>query len=67
MPVNNGDLLEKYQAEGKSPVRLRDREFLINKGIKLVERDFTIETNYLQHNPVKLAKTVEDFANGWVK
>ena len=69
--VNNGelrpDLLEKYEAEGKAPVRLREREFLINKGIKLVERDFTSETDYIRHDPRKLARTVEDFASGWVK
>ena len=69
--VNNGelrpDLLMKYQAEGKAPVRFRDRDFIMNKGIKLVERDFTSETDYIRHNPRKLAQTVEDFASGWIK
>jgi len=69
--VNNGelrpDLLEKYEAEGKAPVRLRDRTFLVDKGIKLVERDFTSETDYIRHDPRKLACTIEDFASGWVK
>lgn len=69
--INNGelrpDLLEKYQAEGKAPVRLVNRESLISKGIKLVERDFTSETDYIRHDPRKLARTVEDFASGWVK
>ena len=69
--VNNGelraDLLEKYRAEGKVPVRLHDREALTRKGIKLVKRDLTNETDYIRHNPVKLAKTVEDFASGWIK
>ena len=69
--VNNGelrpDLLMKYEAEGKIPVRLRDRDSILNKGIKLVERDFTSETDYIRHNPRKLAQTVEDFASGWIK
>jgi len=69
--VNTGelraDLLRKYEAEGKAPVRLRDRQAFVNKGIKLVERDFTSATDYIRHDPRKLARTVEDFASGWVK
>lgn len=69
--VNSGelrpDLVAKYQAEGKSPVYLRDRDALIRRGIKLVERDFTSETDYIRHDPRKLARTVEDFASGWIK
>ncbi len=69
--VNTGelraDLLLKYEAEGKTPVRLRDRQALVNKGIKLVERDFSSATDYIRHDPRKLARTVEDFASGWVK
>ncbi len=69
--VNSGelraDLLEKYKAEGKAPVKLCDREGLIAKGIKIVERDFTSETDYIRHDPRKLARTIEDFASGWIK
>jgi len=69
--VNNGelrsDLLKKYEAEGKAPVRLRDRTILLEKGIKVVERDFTSATDYIRHDPRKLARTVEDFASGWIK
>lgn len=69
--VNTGELranlLEKYEAEGKVPVRLRDRELLVSKGIKLIERDFTSATDYIRHDPRKLARTVEDFASGWIK
>ena len=69
--VNTGelraDLLIKYEAEGKTPVRLRDRQTLVNKGIKLVERDFSSATDYIRHDPRKLARTIEDFASGWVK
>ena len=69
--VNNGelraDLLEKYDAEGKRPVRLLHREAISSKGIKLVERDFTSETDYIRHDPRKLARTVQDFASGWIK
>ena len=69
--VNNGelrsDLLKKYEAEGKVPVRLRDQSALLEKGIKIVERDFTSATDYIRHDPRKLARTVEDFASGWIK
>ncbi len=69
--VNSGelrpDLVEKYGTEGKSPVVLRDRDALVRKGVKLVERDFTSETDYIRHDPRKLARTVEDFASGWIK
>ena len=69
--VNNGelrnDLLRKYEAEGKIPVRMRDRQVFVDKGIKIVERDFISETDYIRHNPKKLAQTVEDFASGWIK
>ncbi len=69
--VNSGelrpDLVQKYQSEGKSPVLMRDREALQARGIKVVERDFTSETDYIRHDPRKLARTVEDFASGWIK
>ena len=69
--VNNGelrpDLLEKYEGEGKRPVRLLHRDALLTKGIKLVERDFSSATDYIRHDPRKLARTIEDFASGWIK
>ena len=69
--VNNGEvrpeLLDKYQAGGQSLVRMRDREGLATKGFKIVERDFTSATDYIRHDPRKLARTVEDFASGWIK
>ena len=69
--VNSGelraDLLKKYAIEGKIPVRLRDRDSLTARGIKVVERDFTSATDYIRHDPRKLAQTVEDFASGWIK
>ena len=69
--VNNGelrgDLLGKYQLEGKAPVRLKRRETLIERGIKIVERDFTSDTDYIRHDPRKLARAVEDFASGWIR
>lgn len=69
--VNSGelraDLLEKYKAEGKTPVRLGDREGLMARGIKIVERDFTSDTDYIRHDPRKLARTIQDFASGWIK
>lgn len=70
--VNNGELrsslVKKYEEEGKIPVRLRDRQLLMRKGIKIVERDFTSEkpiTSGTIHN--KLSRTIEDFASGWIR
>lgn len=69
--VNNGELrsnlVKKYEEEGKIPVRLRNRQFLVDKGIRIVERDFTSETDYIRHDPRKLARTIEDFASGWIR
>jgi len=69
--VNNGELrsslVKKYEEEGKIPVRLRDRQLLAEKGIKVVERDFTSETDYIRHDPHKLSRTIEDFASGWIR
>lgn len=69
--VNNGELrsslVKKYEEEGKIPVRLRDRQLLMRKGIKIVERDFTSETDYIRHDPHKLSRTIEDFASGWIR
>lgn len=69
--VNNGelrdDLVRKYEGEGKIPVRLRERQSLLKKGIRLIERDFTSSTDYIRHDPRKLARTIEDFANGWIR
>ena len=69
--VNNGelrsDLVRKYEEEGKIPVRLHDRQSLMRKGIKIVERDFTSATDYIRHDPHKLSRTIEDFASGWIR
>lgn len=69
--VNNGELrsslLRKYEEEGKIPVRLHDRQSLVQKGIKIIERDFTSDTDYIRHDPRKLARAVEDFASGWIR
>ncbi|MDR2450460.1 MAG: YvcK family protein [Candidatus Accumulibacter sp.] len=69
--VNDGelraDLLRKYEREGKTPVRLRDRSSLARRGIRIVERDFTSETDLIRHDPRKLARAIEDFASGWIR
>ncbi|GHU27148.1 hypothetical protein AGMMS50256_06300 [Betaproteobacteria bacterium] len=69
--VNNGklraSLVQKYAKEGKAPVRLKNKSMLTCKGIKVVERDFTSETDYIRHDPHKLANTIKDFASGWIR
>ena len=69
--VNSGehreDLLEKYKTEKKIPVKIGNHETLANKGIKVIERDFLSATDYIRHDPRKLARAIEDFASGWIK
>ena len=69
--INNGELranlVRKYEKEGKAPVRRRDGSSLSRRGIKVVERDFTSATDFIRHDPRKLARAIEDFASGWIR
>jgi hypothetical protein len=38
-----------------------------NKNYKIIERDFVDESDYVRHNPSKLAKAIIDITEGWIK
>ena len=52
---------------GRLPTYFRCLANLKERGIKIVERDFTSDTDYIRHDPRKLARAVEDFASGWIR
>ncbi len=37
------------------------------KKYKIIERDFVNESDYVRHDPMKLAYVIEDMIAGWVK
>ena len=70
--VNNWDisqeLIEKYlKEEGKKPVKVKKSMDFSNKKYKIIERDFVDESDYVRHNPSKIAKAIIDIAEGWIK
>lgn len=69
--VNNGhiseDLVEKYKLEWKKPVKLKKEHNFEWKNYKIIERDFLDESDLVRHNPEKLAKTLIDIVEGWIK
>jgi len=70
--VNNweisDELVEKYKKEeGKKPVKLKKSMDFSDKSYKIIERDFIDESDYVRHNPKKLAKSIIDIAEGWIK
>lgn len=70
--VNNGhisdEIVEKYKSEEwKSPVKCKIDMCFENKKYKVIERDFLDESDYVRHNPNKLAIAIMDIAWGWIK
>lgn len=69
--VNSWDISEelvtKYKKEGKKPVKLKNEHNFDWKKYKVIERDFLDESDFVRHNPSKLAKTIIDIAWGWIK
>lgn len=70
--VNNGhisdELVAKYKAEeGKKPVKMKAWMDFSQKDYKIIERDFVNESDYVRHDPMKLAYVIEDMIAGWVK
>jgi hypothetical protein len=37
------------------------------KKYKIIERDFVNESDYVRHDPMKLAFVIQDMIGGWVK
>ena len=69
--VNNwhisDDLVAKYKLEWKKPVKLKAEHNFSWKKYKIVERDFLDESDLVRHSPTKLAKTIVDIIEGWIK
>lgn len=70
--VNNwfisDELVEKYKTEEwKKPVKLKDEKEFEGKHYKIVERDFVNESDYVRHDPQKLARVILDIKDGWIK
>jgi len=61
------ELVDKYKEEWKKPVKCKDDMCFTWKHYKVVERDFLDESDYVRHNPVKLAKAIIDIAEWWIK
>jgi len=61
------ELVTKYKKEGKKPVKLKNEHNFDWKKYKVIERDFLDESDFVRHNPSKLAKTIIDIAWGWIK
>lgn len=70
--VNNGhisdELVAKYKLEeGKKPVKMKTWMDFSTKKYKIIERDFVNESDYVRHDPMKLAFVIQDMIGGWVK
>lgn len=70
--VNNGEILphikEKYKTEeNKEPVILRPNEPIMQKPIKIIERDVVNKKDYIRHDSKKIARIIEDIIQGWIK
>jgi uncharacterized cofD-like protein len=61
------DLVDKYKLEWKKPVKCKDHMCFSWKNYKVVERDFLDESDYVRHNPKKIAKSIIDIVEGWIK
>ncbi len=69
--VNNADisqsLVDKYKQEWKKPVKLKESMEFSSRRFKIIERDFINESDYVRHDPKKLARVLIDICRGWIK
>ncbi len=62
------ETLEKYKVqEHKRPVKLKEWVIFTGKSYKIIERDFVNESDVVRHDPMKLAKTIKDISEQWIK
>ncbi len=61
------ELVEKYKKEWKKPVKCKDEQCFFWKKYKIVQRDFLDESDYVRHNPKKIASAIIDLAWWWIK
>ncbi len=70
--VNNGhidaDTLLKYKIEeNKNPLKIKDHSLFQDKSYKVIECDMVNDDDIVRHDPMKLAKVLEDIVGGWIK
>ncbi len=70
--VNNGhidaDTLLKYKIEeNKNPLKIHDHSLFQDKSYKVIECDMVNDDDIVRHDPMKLAKVIEDIVGGWIK
>lgn len=69
--VNNwnisDELVLKYKKEWKKPVKLKKEHDFSGKKYKIIERDFLDESDFVRHDPEKLAKVFVDIIDWWIK
>ena len=70
--VNNGHISDevviKYKTEeNKRPLKVKDYSLFLGKWYKIIERDIVNDADYVRHNPLKLARILEDIVGGWIK
>lgn len=70
--VNNGyideEIILKYKTEeNKRPLLIKDPNLFVGKWYKVIEWDIVNDDDIVRHDPMKLAKALEDIINGWIK
>lgn len=70
--VNSGniseELVEKYkEEEWKKPVKLKDWMEFASRRFKVIESDFINESDFVRHDPQKLAKILMEICRGWIR
>ncbi len=62
------DIVVKYKAEeNKKPLKIKDHTLFANKWYKVIEWDIVNDDDIVRHDPMKLAKVLEDIVAGWIK
>ena len=66
--VNNGhidaDLLAKYKREeNKNPLKIHDHSIFDGKSYQVIECDMVNGDDVVRHDPIKLAKVLEEIVN----
>ncbi len=70
--VNNGfiddEIVVKYKVEeNKRPLKIKDYSLFKWKWYKIIEWDIVNDDDIIRHDPMKLAKVLEDIVSGWIK
>lgn len=70
--VNNGHIDEevvvKYKTEeNKKPLKIKDPSLFADKWYKVIEWDMVNDDDFVRHDPMKLAKVLEDIIQWWIK